>query len=196
MPNPRAPTDTFTDMFHFSGGLGLPSAQVGIATAIIGFTGLPLQIFVYPRLQHKLGTLLSLRTFLPLSAVSYILMPFLVLLPRIPGVFWPALTFVIILKTVSRTFILPATTILINNSVSDPSSLGTIHGIAQSISSAARTLGPIIGGWGIGVGLKNNMVGAMWWALGAEAIIGWLMLWCIYEGEGAAKDKMDEEEEI
>ncbi|KAJ5677713.1 uncharacterized protein N7477_003346 [Penicillium maclennaniae] len=49
----------------------------------------------------------------------------------------------------------------------------TVHGIAQSITSAARTLGPIVGGWGLGLGLKYNIVGAVWWGLAGEALLGW-----------------------
>ncbi|KAJ5708363.1 hypothetical protein N7488_008164 [Penicillium malachiteum] len=195
LPTPRAPEDSRSGLFHFSGGLGLPSARVGLATAIIGFIGLPLQIFVYPRIQGKLGTLTSFRTFLPLSPVAYILMPFLVILPRIPYIVWPSFTFVVSLQVLSRTFVLPAAIILVNNSVTDSTILGTVHGVAQSITSAARTLGPLIGGWGLGLGLINNMVGAIWWALAAEALLGYVVLWFIYEGNGIEKPKPIVEEE-
>ncbi|KAJ6015470.1 hypothetical protein N7540_010061 [Penicillium herquei] len=195
LPTPRAPEDTRDGFFHFSGGLGLPSARVGLATAIIGFIGLPLQIFVYPRIQGKLGTLTSFRTFLPLSPLAYILMPFLVILPRIPYIVWPSFTFVVSLQVLSRTFVLPAAIILVNNSVTDSTILGTVHGVAQSISSAARTLGPLIGGWGLGLGLINNMVGAIWWFLAAEALLGYVVLWFIYEGNGIEKPQPIAEEE-
>lgn len=135
--------------------------------------------------------------FLPFSPVSYILMPFLVILPRAAEVVWPSFTIVVFLQVISRTFALPAAIILVNNCVSDPSILGTVHGVAQSISSAARTLGPLLGGWGLGLGLKYNMVGAVWWALAIEALIGWFMLWSIYEGKGIerTKDGDDEDED-
>lgn len=198
LPTPLAPENSRSGLFHFGGGLGLPSARVGLATAIIGFIGLPLQIFLYPRIQGKLGTLSSFRTFLPFSPISYILMPFLVILPRIPWIVWPCFTFVVSLQVISRTFALPAAIILVNNCVTDPSILGTVHGVAQSISSAARTLGPILGGWGLGLGLANNMVGAVWWALAVEAFLGWLVLWSIYEGRGIerVKDELEEEENV
>ncbi|KAJ5810204.1 uncharacterized protein N7503_002422 [Penicillium pulvis] len=197
LPTPRAPEDSRTGFFHFSGGLGLPSARVGLATAIIGFIGLPLQIFLYPRIQGKLGTLTSFRTFLPLSPIAYLLMPFLVVLPRVPYIVWPSFTFVVSLQVISRTFVLPAAIILVNNCVTDSTILGTVHGIAQSISSAARTLGPLLGGWGLGLGLMHNMVGAIWWALAAEALIGYMVLWTIYEGKGIERPKpvADEVEE-
>ncbi|KAJ5173016.1 hypothetical protein N7492_005609 [Penicillium capsulatum] len=195
LPAPRAPENTHRGLFHFGGGLGLPSSRVGLATAIIGFIGLPLQIFLYPSIQTKLGTLTSFRMFLPFSPISYLLMPFLVILPRVAWIVWPSFTIVVFLQVISRTFALPAAIILVNNCVSDPSILGTIHGVAQSISSAARTLGPLMGGWGLGLGFEYNMVGAVWWALAIEAFIGWFMLWSIYEGKGIerAKDGDDEE---
>lgn len=195
LPTPRAPENSRDGFFHFGGGLGLPSARVGLATAIIGVIGLPLQIFLYPRIQGKLGTLTSFRTFLPFSPISYLLMPFLVVLPRVPWIVWPSFTVVVSLQVISRTFVLPAAIILVNNCVTDPSILGTVHGVAQSIASAARTLGPFVGGWGLGLGLANNMVGAVWWALAVEATIGWFVLWTIREGKGIERPKEQPEEE-
>lgn len=179
---------------HFSGGLGLSSERVGLATAVIGLIGLPLQIFVYPRVQSYLGTLKSYRTFLPFSPVAYMLMPFLVLIPTKPWLVWPAFTIVVGLQVISRTFALPANIILVNNSVSERAVLGTLHGIAQSISSAARTMGPVIGGWGLGMGLKHNIIGAIWWALAAEALLGWVFTWTIEEGKGIERKPTTEEQ--
>jgi hypothetical protein len=195
LPTPRAPEGSRDGFFHFGGGLGLPSARVGLATAIIGFIGLPLQIFLYPRIQSKLGTLTSFRVFLPFSPISYILMPFLVVLPRLVWVVWPAFTIVVSLQVISRTFALPAAIILVNNCVTDASILGTVHGVAQSIASAARTLGPFLGGWGLGLGLANNMVGAVWWVLAIEAFLGWFVLWTIQEGKGIEKPKEGNEDD-
>ncbi|KAL3473540.1 hypothetical protein BJX99DRAFT_248848 [Aspergillus californicus] len=199
LPNPRAPPEDQKSFFRFGGGLGLPSSRVGLATAIIGFIGLPLQIFIYPRIQSKLGTLTSFRTFLPFSPIAYALMPFLVLIPNIPYLVWPAFTIVVGLQVISRTFALPASVILVNNCVTDPSILGTVHGVATSISSAARTLGPFLGGWGLGLGLEFNLVGGVWWGLALEALLGWVLLGTIYEGRGidrsAGRDATAEWEE-
>ncbi|EED16469.1 MFS multidrug transporter, putative [Talaromyces stipitatus ATCC 10500] len=199
LPTPRAPEDSRRGFFHFNGGLGLTTQQVGIATSVIGLIGLPLQLFVYPRVQFRLGTLKSLRTFLPLSPLAYTLMPFLVLIPRCAQyLIWPSFSFVVALQVLSRTFVLPAAIILVNNSVSDSSVLGTIHGVAQSISSGARTLGPFLGGLGLSLGLSHNIIGAVWWALAVEALLGWVVSWSIFEGEGIQrkmKQIVQEEEE-
>jgi hypothetical protein len=189
LPNPRAPPENQRSFLRFGGGLGLPSSRVGMATAIIGFIGLPLQIFVYPRIQTRLGTLTSFRTFLPFSPLAYALMPFLVLIPNKPYLVWPAFTVVVGLQVVSRTFALPAAVILVNNCVTDPGILGTVHGVAQSISSAARTAGPLLGGWGLGLGLEYDLVGGVWWALAVEAALGWVLLGTIYEGKGIDRRK-------
>ncbi|KAL4784847.1 major facilitator superfamily domain-containing protein [Aspergillus varians] len=196
LPSPRAPEGTQHGFFRFGGGLGLPSSRVGLATAIIGIIGLPLQIFVYPRIQTRLGTLTSFGTFLPFSPLSYALMPFLVIIPNYPWLVWPAFTVVVGLQVISRTFALPAAVILVNNSVTDASILGTVHGVAQSISSAARTLGPLLTGWGLGLGFKYNLVGGVWWALALEALLGWFLLGAIYEGRGIDRKKDREQEEI
>jgi hypothetical protein len=43
----------------------------------------------------------------------------------------------------------------------------------------------------------HNMVGAIWWALAAEALIGYMVLWTIHEGKGIERPKpvVDEVEE-
>lgn len=167
--------------FRFAGGLGLPSAKVGLATAIIGVIGLPLQLF-YPKLNARFGTLKLYRMTLPFSPLAYTAIPFLALIPDRPFLIWPALVAVLSLQIVARTFTLPGAIILINNSSPHPSVLGTIHGVAQSVSSAARTLGPVIGGWGLGVGLRHNVVGAVWWAMALVACANWAMLWFMQDG--------------
>ncbi|ODH19891.1 hypothetical protein ACO22_06061 [Paracoccidioides brasiliensis] len=187
LPTPRAPEGSRRGFFHFGGGLGMSSSKVGFATATIGIVGLPLQIFVYPRVHFRLETLNLLRAFVPFSPLAYVLVPFLTLVPNRAYLVWPALVAVFSLQVISRTFSLPAAVILVNNSIPDPSVLGTVHGVAQSAVSAARTLGPVIGSWGLGLGFKHNIVGAVWWALAGAALFGWGLTWTIFEGNDFVK---------
>ncbi|KIW12300.1 hypothetical protein PV08_09577 [Exophiala spinifera] len=186
LPAPRSDNNEARLPFSFAGGLGLSSERVGLATAIIGVIGFPLQIALYPKLNSKLGTLPSYKLFLPFSIASYFLMPYLALLPDKAYLVWPALTVALALQVISRTFALPGQTILVNNCTPHPSVLGTIHGLAQSISSGARTVGPTLSGWLLGVGLGNNCVGAVWWGIAAVAALNWCLLWLIYEGDAGA----------
>jgi hypothetical protein len=183
LPAPRSDNKDSHLPFLFTGGLGLSSKNVGLATAIIGVIGFPLQLFVYPWMNSKLGTLPSYRVFLPFSILAYLSIPYLALLPNKTYLIWPTLTVVLSLQVISRTFALPGATLLVNNCTPHPSVLGMIHGLAQSISSGARTIGPTVGGWGLGLGLGGNCVGAIWWAMACVAAMNWCLLWAIYEGD-------------
>ncbi|KAK5943441.1 hypothetical protein PMZ80_004448 [Knufia obscura] len=183
-PHSQNKTHHFPSL-HWTGGLGLTQEKVGLAMAILGIIGLPLQILLYPPLNTKLGTLPGYRTFLPFSIIAYIALPFLVLVPERPAwLVWVLLSLVLASQVLSRTFALTGTVILVNNSSPSPATLGTVHGVAQSASSAARMLGPTVGGWLLGLGLKGNFVGGVWWGMAGVACANWGLLWVIWEGDG------------
>ncbi|ROV94563.1 hypothetical protein VMCG_08148 [Cytospora schulzeri] len=70
---------------------------------------------------------------------------------------WLAISGVLLCQVVARTFALPNMTILVNNCTPHPSVLGTMHGMAQSCSSAARTVGPVLCGFLYGLGLARGV---------------------------------------
>lgn len=166
--------------FTFTGGLALPPASIGSALAILGVIGISLQLLLYPRLSFKLGTVRSLRWSLLLFPLSYTLTPFLATVPsssQPPGeatgfLVWSGITLILSIQTLARTFSLPASAIIVNNSSPHPSVLGTLHGIAQSVSSGTRTFGPVLGGYLYSVGLHHGIVGIGWWSLTCIAILG------------------------
>lgn len=178
--------------FSFTGGLALPPPKIGTALAILGFIGISLQLLLYPRLSFRLGTVLSFRSALCLFPLAYSLIPFLAVVPTTSSppapaagiMFWVALTCVLFIQVLGRTFALPATAILVNNSCPHPSVLGTIHGMAQSVSSATRTIGPIVLSWLYGVGLSHGYVGLAWWCMGSWAILGAIAGSWVREGDG------------
>lgn len=188
--------------FHFTGGLGLPPPTIGLALAILGVIGISLQLLLYPWLSFKLGNVWSLRMALIFFPITYAVAPYLAVVPsRSPpphqadgAWIWLAMIGVLCIQVFARTFALPSTTILINNCTPHPSVLGTVHGIAQSVSAAARTVGPIAGGWGYGMGLSHGIVGAVWWALSALAVLGYVASGWVYEGSGH-EIKLEGEEE-
>lgn len=177
---------------HFTGGLSLPPPRIGLALAILGVIGIALQLLLYPRLSHRLGTALSYRFSLLLFPFAYILAPYLSLIPSttkaphpVAGILvWAGITGILFIQVLARTFALPATTILVNNCCPHPSVLGTVHGLGQSVSSATRTVGPILGGWIFGRGLKIGVVGMAWWFISGIAIIGSIAGTFVKEGDG------------
>ena len=179
LPTPKADKNTFHLPFRFTGGLGLSSEKIGFANTTIGMIGLPLQLILYPRLIGSLGVRNSYRVFLPLSIIAYSLLPYLVLLPDNDGLIWSSLSVVLTMHVLSRTFVNPATVMLVNDSAPSPELLGTVHGLASSISNTARIMGPVVGGILLGWGLAHNLVGLPLWLLGIVAMMNWTVLWWI-----------------
>ncbi|ESZ98459.1 hypothetical protein SBOR_1121 [Sclerotinia borealis F-4128] len=192
-PSKSLPTDyTPHPPLKFTGGIGLPPRDVGLAMSILGMIGITMQLFLYPLVNTRLGTIRSWRIFLYGFPIAYTLAPFLSLVPSLSSPpsqktgprIWISLTCVLLIQTIARTFAGPATTILINNCSPHPSVLGTIHGIGQTASSAARTVGPAIGGYLYGVGLSGGYVGLVFWVLTGMAGVTCLASNFVREGDG------------
>ncbi|KIE02331.1 Major facilitator superfamily domain, general substrate transporter, partial [Metarhizium majus ARSEF 297] len=178
--------------FRFTGGIGMHPQAVGVAMAILGVIGIALQLFFYPRMSERLGTLMSWRVFLLLFPVAYFLVPYLSVVPSTSGpphsktgaAIWLSICGVLFIQVMGRTFALPSQAILINNCSPHPSVLGTVHGLGQSVSSFARTVGPIIGGMVYGFGLSRGYVGLVFWLLSCVAICACLASLLVKEGDG------------
>ncbi|KAI9833767.1 MAG: hypothetical protein M1819_003500 [Sarea resinae] len=191
-----------TNSSPLSGGLALPPPLVGLATSLLGILGLPLQLLFYPPLHALLGTTLSYRLSLPFFIPAYALAPLIGFLPSstpAPGaasgfLVWAGLVAIVGLQVGARTFSLPTSIILLNNCSPHPSVLGTVHGLGQSVSSVARTLGPVVVGRWFGAGLKASReagdegvgwgVGGAWWGTAAVAALGAAVAWFVREGSG------------
>ncbi|KAJ4151031.1 hypothetical protein LMH87_011751 [Akanthomyces muscarius] len=178
--------------FRFTGGLGLPPQRVGMAMAILGVIGILMQLFLYPTLSARLGTLRSWRLSLLCFPLAYFLVPYLAVVPssvvppaaKAGAAVWLAICGVLFVQVVGRTFALPSMAILVNNGSPHPSVLGTVHGLGQSVSSAARTIGPMIGGAVYGFGLNRGYVGLVWWSLSGISICACLASLLVKEGDG------------
>ncbi|KAI1453676.1 MFS general substrate transporter [Annulohypoxylon moriforme] len=190
--DPHPPGFTPKLPFRFTGGLGLPPRSVGMAMAILGVIGISMQLFLYPRLSSRYGTLRSYRTCLYLFPIAYTLIPFLSVVPsttappsqKTGAAIWLAIAGVLFIQVTGRTFALPGQTILVNNCTPHPSVLGTVHGLGQSVSSFARTIGPVLCGWLYGVGLSKGMIGGVFWGLAGIAIGGLIVSVFVREGDG------------
>ena len=172
-----SPTTPQTLPWHFTGGLAFPPSTLGLAMAILGFLGILLQFLLYPTVNARFGLLKSTRWSLLVFPVAYALAPYLSLLvsaadPSTGFVLWFTMTLVLLLQVGARTFALPGTILLINNSAPHPALLGTIHGLGASTSSAFRTVGPIVSGYWYSQGIKMGMVGYSWWMLSGVSVIG------------------------
>lgn len=186
------PADWKPHGLSFTGGLALPPQKIGNALAILGFIGITLQLLLYPRVSSWLGTVKSFRIALCLCPLAYFLMPFLAIVhsanpPPLPAsgvVVWVAIILVLLVQVSARTFVLPATVILVNNASPHPSVLSTIHGIAQSVSSAMRTFGPILISYLYGLGLSSGYVILAWFVMAGMGVLGAFAGLFVREGDG------------
>jgi MFS family permease len=187
---------------HFTGGMGLPPNRIGIVLSLIGGIGIFMQLILYPAMSQKFGTTLCYRFSLLLFPVAYFLAPFLVLLPSttLPPrpasgfLVWGGILFVLFFHVLGRTFAMPSATILVNNCCPHPSVLSSIHGVAQSVSSGMRMLGPVFGGWGFALALQIQVIGFPFWVIMLLSALACVLSLAVREGDGH-EIKMEGEEE-
>ncbi|MCJ1354807.1 MAG: hypothetical protein MMC33_004797 [Icmadophila ericetorum] len=187
--------------FNFTGGLGLPPLSIGIAMSTLGFIGITLQLFLYPWVTHRLGTLSSYRASIFFFPLAYVLVPYLAVVPSTtvpPGpasgfLVYASIVCLLALQVLARTFALPANVILLNN-CAPQGLLGTLHGVGHSVSSFARTIGPVSGGWALGRGLETGVVGAVWWGMAVVAAVGFGTSWLVSEGDEEEEEVVKEEQ--
>ncbi|KAK6433349.1 hypothetical protein LTR95_010474 [Oleoguttula sp. CCFEE 5521] len=178
--------------FKFASGLAFPPPTIGFAMAIIGFIGVALQFLLYPWANSRFGLMRCFRYSLILFPMAYALAPYVALIPSsspspLPAsgtLIWLGISSVLLLQVSARTFALPATIILLNNSSPHPSVLATIHGLGQACSATFRTLGPILAGWWYGIWMERGVVGMAWWIVGFVAALGVGASWGVRNGSG------------
>ncbi|KAF2169186.1 hypothetical protein M409DRAFT_64935 [Zasmidium cellare ATCC 36951] len=179
-------------MFKFSSGLGFPPPTIGFAMAIIGFIGVALQFLLYPWANGRFGLMRCFRGSLFLFPAAYYLAPYLALLPSTSpppnpasgAIIWIGISFVLFLQVAARTFALPASIILLNNSSPHPSVLATIHGIGNACSATFRTIGPVLAGYWFGIWTERGIVGMAWWIVATLASVGCVASFKVRNGSG------------
>lgn len=179
-------------MFKFSSGLAFPPPTIGFAMAIIGFIGVALQFLLYPWANGRFGLMRCFRGSLFLFPAAYYLAPYLALLPSSSpppnpasgAIIWIGISFVLFLQVAARTFALPASIILLNNSSPHPSVLATIHGIGNACSATFRTIGPMLAGYWFGIWTERGIVGMAWWIVATLASVGCVASFKVRNGSG------------
>ena len=205
-PNPLlTPRELATrSLFKFAAGLAFPPPTIGFAMAIIGFIGVALQFILYPWANARFGLMRAFCGSLFLFPAAYCLAPYIALLPSASAppepasgwAIWTGISLVLLLQVTARTFALPATIILINNSSPHPSVLATIHGIGQATSATFRTLGPMLTGYWFGMWTNRGIIGMAWWITGSISAIGCVAAFWVRNGSGHEIFLPGEEEEM
>ncbi|KAK6836453.1 MFS general substrate transporter [Apiospora arundinis] len=175
--------NTEASIFAFTGGLGLRSASIGIWLSTFGVGGILLQLFIYPRLQARIGTRGVFRIALFLFPATYAAAPYLSLVAGDSVVRYLLLGVVVCAQIMARTMAIPSTVILLTESAPDKSVLGTIHGAGNMLASLARAVGPALGGWVFALGVEEGIIGLVWW-LYLVIIAALALVWSLFIDRG------------
>ncbi|KAF2722268.1 MFS general substrate transporter [Polychaeton citri CBS 116435] len=131
-------------------GRDLNPEEIGVSLAFAGVITILFQIGIFGRLREKVGNKTSYRIGLAGFVVAFLLMPWVGY--KDPDStssrvwLWIELGVALIIKTVAAVGGLTSALLLITNSAPSHAVLGTLNGLAQTLSAAGRAVGPFISG--------------------------------------------------
>ncbi|KZL81173.1 major facilitator superfamily transporter [Colletotrichum incanum] len=188
--------------FRFSGGAGMRPTDLAWATAFYGLVSLLVQLTLYSRVQHRLGTLRMWRLCQLGFPLLYFALPYLVVMPSTTSppagkqgvVFWIYLLFLELGVVATATFVIPAGLVLTNgyvdkssskylmkptamlrlvlSSTPHPSALSRTHAIAFIATGVTRSLTSAMSGVIYAYGSSHHMTGLAFWINVFVAMIG------------------------
>ncbi|KAF3490661.1 uncharacterized protein GIQ15_00178 [Arthroderma uncinatum] len=190
--------------------------EIGISLAFAGIVTIVFQICVFGKLRDKMGNRWSYRAGLLGFVASFILMPFIgykdgasmnLTLSKQNLMVAVEVCVVLLIKTVATVGGLTSALLLITNSAPDHSVLGSLNGLAQTLSAAGRAVGPFLSGSLFTLATKVQPKGEAlaFGVFGGVAFVGFLLSLGIRsrnleaDGWGSEDDdcgKSDDEEEV
>jgi hypothetical protein len=154
------------------------------------------QFLLFPPLARSLGVLNCLRISFLIYPVIFFVTPFVSLVPGHTAK-QVVMAGLLIVRGLAGTFAFPTSTIILTNSASSLQVLGTINGVATSVSAIGRASGPAIGGGLFTWGVKRGYVIVPFWTLTAISLIAAVPTWWLEEGEGfgGSNDEDDDDDD-
>ncbi|OOF97162.1 hypothetical protein ASPCADRAFT_205964 [Aspergillus carbonarius ITEM 5010] len=179
--------------FKFVGGFGVDSQTIGIFYTLIGIIGMVVQFLVFPWAAKRYGVLNCVKVVATVFPILYLLTPFTALVPeplRNTTVF-----FLMLGKLSASIFGFPCTTILLTNSATSLSVLGTLNGVGTSVSAIGRAVGPAVTGQAFTYGVKQGYILIPWWMLAVFGALSAIPVFYTEESDGFhAEEEVDEGE--
>jgi MFS family permease len=161
---------TIRNPFFSPGGLGLSVQKVGVIMSINGIIALFVQAIVFPLAAEKFGIHRLFILVSVLHPIAYLVMPYLVYLPRswLMGGIYTCLT----IRNMLSILAYPVLLILIKEATPSPCVLGKINGLAASAGAACRTMAPPVAGYLYTVGSRMEFTGLAWYGSALVAGVG------------------------
>ncbi|PSK33501.1 hypothetical protein B9Z65_7388 [Elsinoe australis] len=192
-------------------GRNLTPEENGISLGFAGVVTIIFQIGVFGKLIDRIGNKMAYRVGLLGYVVAYVLMPFVGYKDGKDGmgestqhgraVLYAELGAVLILKTVSAVGCLTSSLLLITNSAPNHAVLGSLNGLAQTLSAGGRAVGPFISGalFTASVHVKPKGEAVAFGVFGGVLFIAFLLSWGIrgenLEADGESEESDDESDD-
>ncbi|KAI1772763.1 MFS general substrate transporter [Hypoxylon cercidicola] len=187
-------------------GRDLHASVIGVSLSVAGIFTILFQLFLFRPLKSHLGNVRSYRGSLLGFAVTMALMPFVGYVDSNPpfGVgdskiwLYVEIGVVLIIKNICAVGGLSSVMLLITNSAPTHASLGTLNGIAQTLSAAGRSVGPFLSGglYTVSTHVQPKGEALAWGLFAGIALAGWLGSYAIHgEGLESTDDGYEEETE-
>lgn len=192
-------------------GRDLKPEEIGFSLAFAGVITILFQIGIFGRLREKAGNKATYRAGLAGFVVAFLLIPFVGYKngssryaknpPTTVGKvwLWVELGAVLIIKTVAAVGGLTSALLLITNSAPSHAVLGTLNGLAQTLSAGGRAVGPFVSGALFTAATKIEGKGELlaFGIFGGISFIGFLLSFGIrsaaLEADGIDEHEGDEE---
>lgn len=179
----------------FAGGFGIGSRRIGAIFTIFSISSMLCQFLVFPPLARHLGVLRCLRIAFLIFPFVYFITPFVGLIPD-KTTKEVVMVLLLMVRGVGGTFAFPTSTIMLTNSATSLRTLGTLNGLATSVSAVGRAVGPALGGSLFTLGVKHGYVVVPFWALSLIAFIAAVPTFWLVEGKGFGDDPDSEDEDV
>lgn len=179
--------------FRFTGGFAMAPKTIGFIMSMQGVYSMIAQIFLFPFLARRFGTLRTFRFVVMLWPILYLVVPYLVFIPE--RFQMAAVYFCLFWRVTAQVLAFPSHAILLANSAPSMLVLGVINGVAASTASLSRAFGPTVSGFIHSWGLKLGYMGLAWWANGLICALGALESVWLTEAPGCTDctDAVDDE---
>ncbi|PTB35726.1 uncharacterized protein TrAFT101_010575 [Trichoderma asperellum] len=163
-------------------GRDLSPTKIGISLSFAGLTTIVFQAFFFQPLKRRFGNLGTYRFALLGLSIAMITIPWVGYADDEPlfglgtGTMWLFIELgaVLILKTICAVGGLSCVMLLITNSAPSHNSLGTLNGVAQTLSALGRSIGPFVSGglFTLSMGIHPKGEALAWSLFGGLAFLG------------------------
>ncbi|KAI0142026.1 major facilitator superfamily transporter [Pestalotiopsis sp. NC0098] len=187
-------------------GRGLHADVIGVSLSVAGIFTILFQLFAFRPIKSRLGNLGTYRGSLLGFAISMALMPWVGYRESSPPFgfgdskiwLYVEMGFILVLKNICAVGGLSSVMLLITNSAPSHASLGTLQGIAQTLSAAGRSFGPFVSGslFSLSIHVQPKGEALAWGLFAGISLAGWLGSYAIHaEGLESTDDGYEEEDD-